>query len=101
MDELGPSARAHDRILRVARTIADVEGGGPIRPAHVVEAISYRSLDRKLWARQPKKYKQEGYSTLNPQGLLVSVPALRPLAWRAGAADAMLLQDVTRAREGP
>jgi magnesium chelatase family protein len=51
MDELGLSARAHDRILRMARTIADLEGAAAIRPAQVGEAIGYRSLDRKLWAR--------------------------------------------------
>jgi magnesium chelatase family protein len=49
MDQLNLSARAHDRILRVARTIADLEGEADLRAPHVVEAIGYRSLDRKLW----------------------------------------------------
>jgi magnesium chelatase family protein len=50
-DELGLSARAHDRILRVARTTADLEGAADTRAAHVVGAIGKRSLDRKLWQR--------------------------------------------------
>jgi magnesium chelatase family protein len=50
IQELGLSARAHDKVLRVARTIADLDGSHDILAEHVSEAVNYRMLDRQFWS---------------------------------------------------
>ena len=49
VNDMGLSARAHDKVLRVARTIADLEGDEEIRHVHLLEAVNYRMLDREIW----------------------------------------------------
>jgi len=50
VNELGLSARAHDKVLRTSRTIADLEAAADIAVHHIQEAVNYRMLDRSLWS---------------------------------------------------
>ena len=60
IDQLGFSARAYDKVLRVARTLADLDEVDTIAEQHVAEAIQYRSLDRQLFLTEMEQRRRNG-----------------------------------------
>jgi hypothetical protein len=75
MTQHGMTARAYDRILKVARTVADLEGAPGIEPKRIAEAIQYKTLDRTFWARQVSWGRSPSSASIQSQKAAGGAPA--------------------------